>query len=194
MVISTNNWQFVPLKSALRYIESHNLAPDPEAALLTAITWGEVRTRGVPHIDPYSPRGRLGEPEYMNISAGIWTALRSIDWESNAIETDYSKFVVCLWTFVSVSQEDLRRLWPSNGADTFTSGFPGRPSSKHLYMAQFQKRALEGRLESTLDAEARHLEEWLIRERPNAPRATHKTILNAIRDSYREAMTHTEKL
>lgn len=66
-----------------------------------------------------------------------------------------------------------------------TSGFPGRPSSRHLVEAEFKRRSQAGELEPSLEKEAAALERWLSETHPGAPRARKKTIQNAIRELYR---------
>ena len=53
-----------------------------------------------------------------------------------------------------------------------------------LVDAEFERRIVEGRIEKTLAAEARALEQWLREKHPNYPRATKTTIENNIRGAF----------
>lgn len=68
------------------------------------------------------------------------------------------------------------------------SGAPGRPSSMHLILTEFQERIRGRRVESTLAEQARLLLAWLIEQHPTAARPTTKTVANRIRQAYRRAM------
>jgi hypothetical protein len=67
---------------------------------------------------------------------------------------------------------------------TTNTGMPGRPSSKHLYLLEFDRRAAAGEKADTLIEEAKALHKWLLNTHPQAPPATPKTIMNLIRSSY----------
>jgi hypothetical protein len=58
---------------------------------------------------------------------------------------------------------------------------PGRPSSRTLYMAEFDRRAELGLTKPRVREEARELRTWLIGTHPGAPDTKVKTIENAIR-------------
>lgn len=66
----------------------------------------------------------------------------------------------------------------------YRTGLPGRPTSRHLFDGEFQRRVATKEYEQTLVAEARALAKWLEREHPDGPRATAKTIANHIRHEY----------
>lgn len=65
------------------------------------------------------------------------------------------------------------------------TGSPGRPSSRHLVEAEFEKRARAGETESSLAEQSRVLEDWLRQTHPSLARMTNQTIENAIRVAYR---------
>jgi hypothetical protein len=76
--------------------------------------------------------------------------------------------------------------------ETYRTGMPGHPTSKHLVIDEFRRRAAEGQLEATVAAEAKLLAEWLGREHPRAAPATHRTIENQIRGEYRRLRNRME--
>ena len=53
-----------------------------------------------------------------------------------------------------------------------------------LVDGEFERRIVEGRIEKTLAAEARALEQWLREKHPHYPRATKTTIENNIRGAF----------
>lgn len=69
------------------------------------------------------------------------------------------------------------------------TGLPGRPSSRHLWTAEFRARISRGTLCDTLDAEAEALVSWLSGQHPDVARPTPKTVKNAIRQDYRAAQS-----
>lgn len=66
------------------------------------------------------------------------------------------------------------------------SGLPGRPSPKHLYLAELERRAEAGTLCKTVSAESRALHEWLRKTHPELSPGTEKTVENTIRDRHRK--------
>ena len=73
------------------------------------------------------------------------------------------------------------------GADPYKTGLPGKPTIKHLILAQFQERVEQGTFELKLKDEAEALCNWARDKHPNAPRPQPPSIRNAIRDDYRKA-------
>ena len=67
------------------------------------------------------------------------------------------------------------------------TGEQGRPSSRHIVVAEFQRRVETGGLCSTLGAEARWLSDWLASNYPALAPMTRKTVENRIRDDFRVA-------
>lgn len=72
------------------------------------------------------------------------------------------------------------RDWPGTGA-------PGRPSSMHKVIEEFERRAEAGRLEPSLNRQAQALAAWLRAVHADMPPATAKTIANRLREAYRAA-------
>jgi hypothetical protein len=64
------------------------------------------------------------------------------------------------------------------------TGVGGRPSSKHLYLAELQRRADNDELAPSLASQARDLATWLATSHPNHPPAGAKALENAIREKY----------
>ncbi|MCP3994915.1 MAG: hypothetical protein GY722_07605 [bacterium] len=69
----------------------------------------------------------------------------------------------------------------------YRTGAPGRPGSKHLILAEFERRMADGSLEPTVREQGEDLAEWLLREHPAAAPIKPKTAENAIRALYRSA-------
>jgi hypothetical protein len=69
--------------------------------------------------------------------------------------------------------------------EIISSGTPGRPTSRQLYVAEFRRRCEAGHAELELSREAKHLEGWLRSEHPGAPGCTCRSIENSIRDEYK---------
>jgi hypothetical protein len=67
------------------------------------------------------------------------------------------------------------------------TGTPGRPSSMHIIETEFQRRAVEDSLASSLAAEANFLTAWFKQKYPDYPPITPKTIENRLRAQFREA-------
>jgi len=79
---------------------------------------------------------------------------------------------------------------PQQGApepDPYRTGFPGRPSIKHLIDEEFQNRVANKTFDLTLLGEAEELHNWAEKTHPDAARPTVKSILNMIRDEHRRA-------
>lgn len=82
--------------------------------------------------------------------------------------------------------------WEQNNSDDKTesrpdplrTGFPGRPSSKHLIEGEFQRRIARDVVCETLAEEARQLRAWLLQTNSDAPLPTVKVIENNIRVGY----------
>jgi hypothetical protein len=61
------------------------------------------------------------------------------------------------------------------------SGLPGRPTAKHLYVKEAERRIENSAYPETLTAFAQELADWLGDTHPNVPRGGAKAIENAIR-------------
>lgn len=70
--------------------------------------------------------------------------------------------------------------------EPYFSGSPGRPTGRHLYEAEFRRRAELGTAEHHLASEARYLQNWVREKHPSAPQPTVCTIQNNIREMHRE--------
>jgi hypothetical protein len=68
---------------------------------------------------------------------------------------------------------------------TYQTGMVGAPTSKHLLIAEMQRRAEMGEMERTLAGEVRHLLGWLAREHPDAPQPKLVSAQNSLRDEHR---------
>ncbi|MBZ6077573.1 hypothetical protein [Microvirga puerhi] len=96
------------------------------------------------------------------------------------------------WMRLMVLKSDISRFWPLADAEAtsavVTTGAPGRPSSMHLVEAEFQARCDRGEVEGSLTIEAKALSQWLRDTYPQSPPLTPKTIMNKLRDTYRQFM------
>lgn len=70
--------------------------------------------------------------------------------------------------------------------DMYSTGVPGRRTSRHLVEAEMQRRFAAGEQAPSMSQEAAVLLEWLRNNHPTAPRMTAKTIYNRLLDLYRE--------
>jgi hypothetical protein len=69
--------------------------------------------------------------------------------------------------------------------DPYRSGLGGRPTMKHLIMAEFERRLASGETLASLKAEATELCKWSVRTHPDGPSPTSGTVENHIRDLHR---------
>jgi hypothetical protein len=65
-----------------------------------------------------------------------------------------------------------------------STGAPGRPSSMHLVLQEFERRRKSGVTEVSRQKEAYALEAWLKGNHPNAPTLTAKTIRNKLPSNF----------
>jgi hypothetical protein len=72
---------------------------------------------------------------------------------------------------------------------TFETGAPGRPTSKHLVVAEAARRIAAGGYPKTLAEFSRQLAEWLQTTEELAAPMTPRTIENAVRDLWNERPT-----
>jgi hypothetical protein len=82
---------------------------------------------------------------------------------------------------------------PSAVVVTYETGLSGRQTSKHLIMAEFERRRDAYELAGTLGDEATYLAEWLRRTHPAAAPAVTGTIENHIRGAFRQAQNRPQK-
>jgi hypothetical protein len=64
------------------------------------------------------------------------------------------------------------------------TGRRGRPTSKHIYVAEANARARQGLLSPMIGSEAKHLAGWMRRSHPNAPPPKAETIENNLRPEW----------
>jgi hypothetical protein len=74
----------------------------------------------------------------------------------------------------------------TGGRGQWRTGTQGRPTARHLYVAEHQRRMNSGEAEDRLADEALHLFHWMREQHPDMPPATLGTIKNNIRDSHRK--------
>jgi len=84
-----------------------------------------------------------------------------------------------LW--IEVNREDVERKWPSGSTTTYTTGAPGRPTSRHLVEPEAKRRIAAGDVPERLAEFAKSLSGWLSGKHPTATPMTGKTIENLIR-------------
>ncbi len=70
-------------------------------------------------------------------------------------------------------------------APIFSTGAPGRPTSRHLVASELKRRAADQQLEASLAAEAQYLADWLAVAHPDAPPMRQKSVENALRSDYK---------
>lgn len=73
------------------------------------------------------------------------------------------------------------------------TGFPGRPTTKHLIDAELRRRVEAEEIEDTLIGEAQALSEWAERKYPHQPHAQPTSIANNIRREYNRAKVAINK-
>ncbi len=137
------------------------------------IQWGEALKSGGVHFEvaAYAPdtHGRVIIPERHLIEA-LNAVRRRLDAEYQSVPE-------------SQSQE----------RDPTYSGLPGRPTPKHLYLAEMKCRAKSGKLRDKVAHEAADLLDWLKEEHPTINPGTCKTIENAIRSDFKKLKAKAQK-
>ena len=91
------------------------------------------------------------------------------------------------WSSIRVSPRELgdAKLEPE---DVTSTGGAGRWTSMDIIEPEFRRRVEEGKIESTLSAEAEWLKTWYQQKYPRLLQPTAKTIENHFRADYRQAM------
>jgi hypothetical protein len=90
------------------------------------------------------------------------------------------------WIDLTFDRDEVLAVWPAADLpDPYRSGLQGRPTIRHLILAQFRDRAEAGQCEAKLAQEARVLHRWATANHPRAPVTTPQTIENLIRNEYR---------
>jgi hypothetical protein len=82
---------------------------------------------------------------------------------------------------------------PMPNEQIYSTGAPGRQTSKSLVLTEMQARINSARIEPVLKDEAEALAKWLCENHPSAPSMTVRTIENAIRDLHHRAKPQKEK-
>lgn len=94
------------------------------------------------------------------------------------------------WSKLVVRKEQIAAVWPFHrpaevvDVETYRTGGPGRPSSAHLVMGEFEKCCRRGEILDTLAAQARELEAWLIKTHPRSAPLKSNRIATLIREAY----------
>lgn len=88
-----------------------------------------------------------------------------------------------------VRKADVLRLKQCPSEIVPRTGAPGRPTSKHLVLAELERRSAAGPLEETLAGEAHLLSSWLRRNHPGMPQLTDRSTENVIRARFRDLKT-----
>ena len=87
-----------------------------------------------------------------------------------------------IWPVLSTNGP--RSAEPARRVASDRTGEQGRPTTRHLVVAEFQHRLAAGAVLNTLRAEAQALSAWLRTEHPLFAQMTPKTIENRIREAY----------
>ena len=142
--------------------------------------------------------GTAGNPNANRMSrvklSDLW-AFASADTRREDLSWDWLRSFCRDWTQVRGKPlPDVGDLQPPAkvSPDQYRTGLPGRPTIKHLIEQEFRRRADNGELCPTLKAEAQALCDWAARNHPEAPIPKSKTVMNDIRDAYREAMREAQ--
>jgi hypothetical protein len=89
------------------------------------------------------------------------------------------------WNLLMVAKDDVRERWPFELSCLERTGAPGRPSSMHLVLGEFERRGAANELKARVCTEAAALAAWFSATHPGAPSPTAKTIENNIRSRFR---------
>ena len=131
---------------------------------------------------------QIGVPLRLSPNDFDWTASRPRKpWEGGRYPQDID-WGERLIDVLEISTPDVIRVFSlsSPPSPSYSTGLPGRPSSKHLIEGEFSRRRDHGEIAGTLAAEAEHLESWLAVTHREAPGASAKAIKNMIRTLYNE--------
>jgi hypothetical protein len=148
--------------------------------------WTRLRFSGIDGHDLAVPTDVKGEPLAL---------LRPIaDYLSGSVHPDEKPTV---WVDPEFAAVQARKEWPAIRAGQevrepeasdhalLRTGAPGRPSSMHLILSEFDRRRSSNALEPSLDNAAKALHLWLRVTHPMAPPASWTTIRDKIRQEYR---------
>jgi hypothetical protein len=148
--------------------------------------WTRLRFSGIDGHDLAVPADVKGEPLAL---------MRPIaDYLSGSVHPDEKPSV---WVDPEFAAVQARKEWPAIRAGQevrepeagdhalFRTGAPGRPSSMHLILSEFERRRSSNALEPSLDMAAKALHLWLKGTYPKAAPASWTTIRDRIRRDYR---------
>jgi hypothetical protein len=92
------------------------------------------------------------------------------------------------WENLRLRAANAKAIWPHGhaAAPETHSGMAGRPSPKHLYLAELERRAKSDEMLGTLDEETNALLHWFKNEHRKLNPGTFKTVRNNIREKYRQ--------
>jgi hypothetical protein len=85
---------------------------------------------------------------------------------------------------------------PAEEVDRFKTGTAGRPTAKHLILAEFEQRLKDCKIEpkdGELTKCSKAMAEWWERTRGQGPKMAHGTITNILRNRWRAAITERMK-
>ena len=97
------------------------------------------------------------------------------------------------WRRLMVLKADVARYWPFAEALDHRTGAPGRPSAMHLVEEEYRARWQRGEAETSINAEAAALADWLRAEHPRAPPLKPKSIANKLRKDHRRCVAEAQK-
>ncbi len=166
---------------------------------------------------------RLPEWRYSPRFPGrTWVTTPIIDWENSTIVAPHAigtrRISADCPTLIEVSADVLDRefagkqcdpaqaerppetsnaagaLIPHETQTVYSTGTPGRPTSRHLILGEASQRIAEGRVPDTLSEFASDLEKWLKKAHSTAPQMTKKTIENCLRACYKAHKNKAPKL
>ena len=156
---------------------------EAEAALLTALRAGQLTAHGKP--DGREPRAM--EPR-------DWRGLILREQQPGTLIALPAKDIGQCWSNVTLPQKVVVALWPAQVAESIMrtipevsdrTGVAGRPTSRHLVIAEYLRRYEAGVALTAIGEEARALEAWLPSRHPGLARMTARSIESAIRPEFR---------
>ncbi len=156
---------------------------EAEAALLTALRAGQLTAHGKP--DGRDPRAM--EPR-------DWRGLILREQQPGTLIALPAKDIGQCWSNVTLPRRVVVALWPAQVAESIArsisdvsdrTGVAGRPTSRHLVIAEYLRRHEAGVALTAIGEEARALEAWLPSTHPGLARMTARTIETAIRPEFR---------
>jgi hypothetical protein len=156
---------------------------DAEAALLAALRTGQLTAHGTP---------RAGDPRTME--PRDWRGLMLREDPHGTLIAEPAGTIGHHWWNVTLPRAALVERWPPLGAVGAKSGAPevsdrtgvaGRPTSRHLVVAEYVRRHEAGIALPRIGEEASALVRWLSATHPGLAPMTARTIETAIRPEFR---------